>query len=79
MPTKSKTTESAPKLKAWYSIRELADMVGCPKRQILRLLTQRQVKTEKIGKKHMVSLAAFQYAFPDLWESILTVSQLSQE
>jgi len=61
------------KLKAVYSVSELAVMAGLSRQQMRRRLKQQAgIQSRGPRRKIDVPLDAFKTAFPDLWESILT-------
>lgn len=61
------------RLKAIYSVSELAALAGLSPRQMLRIATGR-MGLPKPGKrkKLLVPLDSLREAFPELWNSILT-------
>lgn len=64
------------KLKATYSVPELAEMAGITRHEMLRVLRSNGVPLARNGRKIVVFLSAFKRAMPDLWESILDVVSL---
>lgn len=66
------------KLKALYSVTELAALAGLSRHQVRRLMIGR-AGLPKPGerKKMLVPLDSLREAFPALWESILTRQSLA--
>jgi hypothetical protein len=59
------------KLKAAYSIPELARMSGMHRHKVRRLLEANGVELGRQGRVLVVYLSALKRALPDLWEGIL--------
>jgi hypothetical protein len=67
------------KLKAVYTVTELARMAGVDKRQLVRRLEHRGVRLDGGGRgwARVVYLASLRAGMPDLWDSILDREALS--
>ena len=61
------------KLKAFYSVPELAEMTGVGRGQLRRLLESNGVVLHRNGRKLVVYLSDIKRSMPDLWESTLDV------
>ena len=53
-----------------FSVIELANLMGCSRFQMARLLDAKGVKVERIGKKKVVLIWDLKEAFPNLWSTI---------
>lgn len=56
-------------VKALYTIREVADMLGIGVRKVRRMVRLKQLDAEKIGESYFIPLSTLQ-ARAALWESI---------
>jgi hypothetical protein len=66
-------TEAAMKSEAEkrvFTITELAGFIGCSRYQMARLLVEKGVRIEHIGRKKMILLWDLTAAFPNLWSTI---------
>lgn len=62
------------KLKALYSVGELAKLAGLSRHQMRRIVDRHMGRgTGGERSRRMVPVAEFRAACPELWESILTV------
>ena len=59
------------RLKACYSIPEIAHMAGISRWQVRRLLDANGVELGRNGRTRVVFLSALKRALPELWDSIL--------
>jgi len=59
------------KLKACYTIPELAELAGISRWRVRRLLEKNGVQLGRNGSDRVVYLSALKRALPDLWDSIL--------
>lgn len=59
-----------PKLKAAYSIPELAEMSGLDVDRVRRILKSNGVTLSRNGRVYLVWLSDLKRCLPDLWESI---------
>lgn len=53
-----------------YTIRELAELMGMPKKRTVLIMRSNGVKTHWAGPARIVTLAALDQAMPDLVDSI---------
>jgi hypothetical protein len=53
-----------------FTIRELAEMMGVPKKRAALIMRSNGVKTHWAGPARIVTLAALDQAMPDLFDSI---------
>ncbi len=65
-------------IKALYSIREVADMLGMSLEKVRNMIDEGHLDTEKIGGWHYIPLATLQ-ARPAVWESIMLRSAYVDE
>lgn len=66
------------KLKACYTLSELASMSGISRWRVRRLLERNGVAIAKSGSDRVVFLSALKKALPELWDSILERSAASE-
>jgi len=69
----------AAKLKASYTVKELAEMAGLSKRQMSYRLRQGGLlpKGKPRCKVH-ISLGTFRHAFPDLWSDMVMMARIKK-
>ena len=53
-----------------YTIRELAELMGVPKKRVVLIMRSNGVKTHWAGPARIVTLGALDSAMPDLVDSI---------
>lgn len=58
-------------LRAYYTVPELAKLMGRTRWQVRRLLDANDVRTHRIGRAIVVSVEAIRCAFPDIWEGVI--------
>lgn len=59
------------KLRACYTLSELAAMAGISRWRVRRILERGGVEIHRNGSDRLVYLSAIKRALPDLWDSIL--------
>lgn len=58
------------KVKALYTVPELAEMAGMDEQRMRRWIARAQLSVVRSGRAVMVPLPAFRDAFPQVWEAI---------
>lgn len=64
------------KLRAFYTIKELADLSGIRARTIKHWLAIGRIRPQRVGKLVFVSINAIRESQPELWASICTKNAL---
>jgi hypothetical protein len=65
------------RLKACYTVRELAEDSGLTRWQVIRLLNRAGISS-RIGRQRVVYLSVLRKSLPELWESMVYMEQLRQ-
>jgi hypothetical protein len=66
------------RVKALYTVPELATLIGMHHRTLRRWLAKKPVPLLHVGGSVAVPLIAFREAFPEVWASLKAVSELRQ-
>lgn len=64
------------KLKAVYTLTELAGLSGISRRRVLRLLGTNHVRVNRSGRSLIVLAGDLKKGFPGLWDSVVECSVL---
>ncbi len=75
---RTRTPRETGRLRAVYTCQELADLMGISALRTRRLILRSGIRVERSGKRILVPISAFRIAFPELWESIITVHQMKR-
>jgi len=63
------------RVKALYTVPELATLIGMHQRTLRRWLAKKPVPLLHVGRSVAVPLIAFREAFPEVWASLKAVSE----
>jgi hypothetical protein len=64
------------RVKALYTVPELAQLIGMHHRTLRRWLAKKQVPLLHVGASVAVPLVVFREAFPEVWQSVKATSEL---
>jgi len=64
------------RVKALYTVPELATLIGMHHRTLRRWLARKNVPLLHVGASVAVPLIVFRDAFPEVWQSVKAISEL---